>query len=96
MKVQWSDLARGDLRRIRAYIARDSVVYARRTIQRIREAVSQLRKFPEIGSKVQKWDRDDIREILVGNYRVIYQVAPRTVYILSVIHSARLLPGEPG
>jgi len=96
VKVRWTISARGDLRTIKAHIARDSVLYARRTIERITSAVAQLRTFPERGSKVEKWDRDDIREILVGNYRVIYQIAEKTVYIVTIIHSARQLPGQPG
>ena len=37
--------------------------------------------------------REDIREVLRGNYRIIYRVLPTRVEILAVYHSARLLDG---
>ena len=40
---------------------------------------------------VQGGERQDIRELLKGNYRIIYRVAEHRVEILAVYHSARLL-----
>jgi toxin ParE1/3/4 len=39
---------------------------------------------PELGRK-------DIREIIHGNYRIIYRVLPGEVEILTIHHGARLL-----
>jgi plasmid stabilization system protein ParE len=39
---------------------------------------------PELG-------RDDIREVLRGNYRIIYRILPTRVEILAVYHAAQLL-----
>jgi len=44
---------------------------------------------------VDEWDREDVREILVGNYRVIHRVQQDGVTILAVIHAARQLPNRP-
>jgi toxin ParE1/3/4 len=35
--------------------------------------------------------RDDIREIIRGNYRIIYRVGSSRVDILAVYHAAQLL-----
>ena len=92
--IRWTDGARADLRAIHAYVARDSRVYARRLVDRIRKSVLRLRKFPESGGRVLEWDRPDVREIPVGNYRAIYRLRNNTVEILTVIHGARLLSDQ--
>ena len=90
--IHWSDSARADLRAVQAYIARDSAVYAQRFVDRIRAAVEALRTFPESGAMVPEWDRQDIREIFVGQYRVLYRIRPRSLEVVRVIHGARQLP----
>jgi toxin ParE1/3/4 len=92
--IQWTEFARADLRAIYAFIARDSRVYARRTVDRIRIAVERLKRFPGSGTRVHEWDRPELREIVVGNYRVIYRLGDRTVEILTVIHAASQLPDD--
>lgn len=44
------------------------------------------------GKAVPEWNDESIREIPIGNYRMIYQVHRSQVRILTVIHGARLLP----
>jgi len=51
-RIRWSQAARDDLREIHAHIARDSRVYARRFVERIKTAVENVRLFPEAGAKV--------------------------------------------
>jgi plasmid stabilization system protein ParE len=65
-------------------------------VNRIKKAVGRLRRFPESGSWVPEWDRPDIREIFVGDYRIIYRIKPERVEILTVFQGARRLRGpEP-
>jgi toxin ParE1/3/4 len=71
--IRWTEAARGDLRAIHAYIARDSRAYARRVLDRLRKAVERLSRFPESGAQVLEWDRPDLREIVVSKFRVIYR-----------------------
>ncbi len=64
-------------------------------IDRIQKQVERLRRFPSSGTIVQEWNRLDVREILVGNYRVIYRVEESYVLILTVIHAARQISDDP-
>jgi len=91
-RIEWSQLARQDLLEIHAYIARDSPQYALRTVKKIKAAVEGVQLFPLSGAIVPEWDRGDVREIFVGNYRVIYQADEEAIRVLTVIHSARRLP----
>ncbi len=90
-RILWTDSARADLRAIHAFIARDSRVYARRTIDRFRKAVSRLSRFPGSGATVQERSLPELREILVGDYRVVYRLGNQVVEIIAVVHSARQL-----
>jgi toxin ParE1/3/4 len=64
-------------------------------LDRLNKAVERLRRFPGCGTRVQEWDRPDLREILVGNYRIICRLGDKSVEILSVIHAASRLSDDP-
>lgn len=93
--IRWTETARADLRAIHAFIAKDSRVYAQRMVERIRKAVDRLSRFPRSGAQTHEWDRSDLREILVSNYRIIYRIDEQNVVILTVIHAARQVPDDP-
>lgn len=44
------------------------------------------------GRVVPELDEPTVRELVVGNYRLIYEVGAETVYVLALIHGARDLP----
>jgi len=58
--------------------------------------VERLEVFPRAGRVVLELGRDDIHEVIVQNYRVIYRVLPNGVQILAVRHGARLLGNVHG
>jgi toxin ParE1/3/4 len=95
MKVRYTGAARADLKTIRAYIARDSPENAKRFIARIRTAIARLKSFPESGSVVEEWRQADIRQLIVGNYRIIYYLVGGEVQVQRVFHAARMLPEQP-
>ena len=89
MRIRWSDVARADVIALRDYIARDSPYYARRFTERLVESVENLSDFPRLGRRVPEADRDDIRELIFHNYRIIYMVGNEEVTILTVVHGSR-------
>ena len=95
MKVLWTRTAIGHLASIHEYIARDSVRYAQRMVDRITSRSRQIAQYPKSGQVVPEYQDSSIREVVEGQYRVIYQVASTEVHVLAVIHGARLLPPEP-
>ena len=95
MPIEWSARARADLSNLRDYIAKDSPVYARRVSERIVAAVEKLREFPGIGRRVpEAGGRDDLRERIDQNYRIIYLAKPDRIVIVTVVHGRRDLTGE--
>ncbi len=75
-------------------ISSDSTLYAQRTVDKIIDVVEIISQNPKIGRKVPEFNREDIREMFVYSYRMIYQLQKDNIHILSVIHGARLLPGK--
>ncbi|MBL3535857.1 MAG: type II toxin-antitoxin system RelE/ParE family toxin [gamma proteobacterium endosymbiont of Lamellibrachia anaximandri] len=82
MKVHWTETAKQHLDAIYAYIARDSKIYALRTVDQITRKSQQIGAFPLSGRQVPEYDIDQIREVFVGPYRIIYVTThPPTIQI---------------
>lgn len=84
MRVRWTSEARDNLRQIGRYIARDNPVAARQFVHRLRQRVRNGAAMPWSGRKVPELDRDDVREWIEGNYRIVYRLSGSTLAILSV------------
>ena len=93
--LNWSDQSILDLVNIADFIAKDSVRYAKITVTRIRVATRQLKSYPSSGRIVPETETENIREIILGNYRIIYCiVSPDQIDILTIHHSAKRLDLE--
>ncbi len=92
VKINWTDQAISDLTNIAEFIGKDSIKYARLTINNIRERVRQLKHFPESGEIVPEIEIVEIRELIFGNYRIIYKIiSPTRIDIITIHHSAKQL-----
>jgi addiction module RelE/StbE family toxin len=92
MRIRFSPRARTDLRRIAHRIAVDNPEAARRWVHKLEERARLAGRSPRLGRKVPEVDREDIREAIVGNYRIVYVVQAKTVDILTIFEGHRLLP----
>lgn len=70
-EIRWTESAFLDLEAIGQYIAKDSPYQADRVVNEIRTTPRLLKEHPEIGRVVSETAREDIRELLYGNYRII-------------------------
>ncbi len=94
-KLHWSEVAEADLDDIYDYIARDVPYYAEMFVDRLIEATDKLEAHPRLGRKVPEADdRDDVRELIVQGYRIIYLLQTDQLQILTVIHGSRDLAGQ--
>ncbi len=94
VKLIWSPRAAQDLSEICDYIARDSDEYARAFATRAVAIVETLPQQPLLGAKVPEYDRDDLRERLLHNYRIVYRIRPQSIEVVSIVHGARLFPTD--
>ena len=91
--VRWTPPAVADLLAIFEYVARDSPQAARRLRDELRTRTTALRDHPHLGRVVPELGNESIREIIHGNYRLIYRVAGG-IQILAVMEGHRVLPEE--
>ncbi|MHB9041498.1 MAG: type II toxin-antitoxin system RelE/ParE family toxin [Melioribacteraceae bacterium] len=94
MKIFWSPLAVERLENIFEYISKDDSNAAQKMIERIFKKVESLSKFPERGRKVPEANREEIREVFESEYRIIYRIEPKRIFIISIRNFKQLLPDK--
>ena len=90
-RIVWTSQALDDLRAIRDFIARDAPRRANAFVSRLIDAADVLEQRPLLGAIVPELRREDVRELIRGNYRIIYRADGSRVTVLSVYHAARTL-----
>lgn len=91
-KIIWSDIAVYDLQDIYDYICKDSELYAMRVVERIVERIEILNTNSSAGTIVPEFNQQSIRQLIEGNYRIVYRILiDGTVQIVRIYHGARLL-----
>lgn len=92
VRIRWTEQSLDDINNIAEFIANDSVRYAKIQVRRFFKSAEVLKVMPEFGRIVPEIGDEKIREIIQGNYRIVYQImSKREIAILTVHHSSRLL-----
>jgi toxin ParE1/3/4 len=92
MKIVWSPLAIDRASEIAEYIAQDKPSAAENWIDTIFSKVAQLEDTPEIGRVVPEIKNNQFRELIYGNYRIIYRIEQKQISILTIRHGKQILP----
>ena len=90
-EVRWTLQASDDLDAIAQFIAKDSPQYARLFVSDVFQAVERLSEFPQSGRIVPEFNDPVVREVILGNYRLVYRLKAKLIEMLTVYHGARLL-----
>lgn len=94
MKILWSPLAVERASTISDYIAQDNPTAAAKWIETIFKKVEQLKVSPQSGRVVPEVNSKEIRELIYGNYRIIYRVENKQISILTIRHGKQILPTD--
>ncbi|MFT4683260.1 MAG: addiction module RelE/StbE family toxin [Flavobacteriales bacterium] len=90
VQINWSRQAASDLKDIFEYISLDSKRYAQIQVIRIKSRTKLLTNDPDAGRLVPELNSSSIRELIEGNYRIIYKgISENEIAILTVHHSSR-------
>ena len=92
MRVRWTEQAFTRLAGIEDYVAADSPSAAQRLVARLVRRASTLAGTPNIGRRVPELPGSDLRELIEGNYRIVYRVRSPRVEILTVFEGHRGFP----
>ena len=90
-RLIWTNQALNDFDALLEYIALNAPVAARRFGEQLIAKVELLQSAPLLGSFIAEDESLTYREILQGNYRLIYRVSEDVVYLMTIHHAARLL-----
>lgn len=92
VKIHWTIQAHEDLLAIFEYISHDSRRVASLFVEKIYHRADQLRSFPFSGRVVPEVDKENVRELVYRNYRIVYKIVKDgQVDILTVFHSSKSL-----
>lgn len=89
--VIWTPLAQTDLKTIHSRIAKDAPLNAKKVAADIVNKTNATLSLPHdaLGKKAPEFDRDDIREIHIHAWRVIYHVQADKKFVLTLFHKRR-------
>lgn len=90
-KIVWTSNALTDLSEIGEYIETDSPKYAELTVSKLYHKVELLLTHPRVGRIVPEMEQENLRELIEGNNRIIYEIISNNIFILTVHHSSRIL-----
>jgi toxin ParE1/3/4 len=92
VEVKWTSQSLDDINNIAEFISRDSVKYANIQVQIFIDSVEILETHPKLGRIVPETKDPSIRELIVGFYRIIYQIQSKMlINIITVHHSKKLV-----
>ena len=93
MKIIFSSQAKTDLAEIVKFIAYDKPQAARKWATSIRQSVLKLADFPKMGRTVPEFGEETIRELIKGQYPVVYKIDDKknTIVIVTIYHARRPL-----
>jgi addiction module RelE/StbE family toxin len=96
VKINWTIQSVEDINSIAEFISRDSEKYAGLQVEMFFDYSQILESQPLAGRIVPELDKKNIRELIIGNYRLIYEIiSANRIDILTVHHSARLIINSP-
>lgn len=90
-EIIWTSNSLKDLSGIGEHIAKDSPKYAELTVTKLYHKVEILNTHSKIGRIVPEAEKENLRELIEGNYRIIYEIVSEDIFILTVHHSSRML-----
>lgn len=94
MKVAWTDQALHRLAAIREHVEQDNPAAALRLLASLVERGDSLSRFSGRGRLVPEHAAKGMRELIDGNFRIVYRVRAGMVEILAVFERHRLFPDE--
>ena len=90
VQIKWTTLSVEDLKGIYDYISRDSLKYAKIEIVKLKLRTNILKTHPYSGKDVSEIESGLFRELIEGNYRIIYKIIDeKTIHIITIHHSAK-------
>jgi toxin ParE1/3/4 len=90
VEVIWTTRATEEIAHIAEYLEQYSAHYASIIVKKLYNKVGVLRQFPKIGRMIPELQEERYRELIEGNYRIMYEMLDDEVILIQrVLHSSR-------
>jgi toxin ParE1/3/4 len=93
-RIRWSARAEQDLEEIGDHIARDNPQAAERWVGKILDRTSKAAIAPFGGRVSAEFRQDNVREVFLRSYRIVYRVRDDEVQVVTVFEGHRLFPHD--
>ncbi|EAT59509.1 type II toxin-antitoxin system RelE/ParE family toxin [Chlorobium ferrooxidans] len=93
MNVEFSERAARQITDVVRYIAADKPAAAKKWADSVKKAVRKLSDYPHLGRVVPEFVDASLRELLHGEYRIVYKIDEQfsRIVIVAVYHARRIL-----
>lgn len=92
--IIWTPRARADLKAIYEHIAKDAPLNAKTVTQALVNKTQHSLQHPQIGKKVAELNDDNLLEISLYSWRILYYIQHDKVYVLTLVHKRRNLQAQ--
>ncbi len=82
MTIEYSKEAKEELLNIRNFIAQDSAFNATEYTQELVMRINGMLEFPYIGKVNRTFARQDIRDLFIDGYKIIYKIQLNSIVVL--------------
>lgn len=90
VRINWTFQAKEDLKAIAEYISVDSRRFAKFQVVKLKNRSKILKTHVRSGKIVAEINKENIRELIEGSYRIIYKIVENNqIDILTIHHSSR-------
>ena len=89
--VRWTENAIRNLEAIKEFISHDSSKRAGQWVNELFSAGEDLATFTRRGRIVPEFNKENLRELIIENYRLVYRVKTNQIEILTVFEGHRQL-----
>ncbi|ARM16518.1 MULTISPECIES: type II toxin-antitoxin system RelE/ParE family toxin [Rhizobium] len=87
MEIKWTSKAVSDIARLYDFLSPVDRRAAARTVQALAAAPARLIEQPRLGERLDEFDPQKVRRILVGRYEMRYEIQQSTIYVLRLWHT---------
>jgi plasmid stabilization system protein ParE len=87
MKLRWTAKARSDLERLHAFLAPVNARAAAQVMEMLMLAPERLLKQPRLGVRLEIYELQEVRRLLVGDYEIRYELVGDTIHVVRLWHS---------
>ncbi|MBB2817028.1 UNVERIFIED_ORG: plasmid stabilization system protein ParE [Rhizobium esperanzae] len=87
MEIKWTSKAVSDIARLYDFLSPIDRRAAARTVQALAAAPARLIEQPRLGERLEEFDPQEVRRILVGRDEMRYEIQQSTIYVLRLWHT---------